>query len=272
MEPSDLKCKPPPDGVGADFIAALSAEALASAAVNHPYLHAIRDGDFPDVEQALRDFAFEYGCYSHRFTRYVSAVIDKLDSEVHRDILRANLAEEQGNAHDADLPPAVLATVSGQPHTVLYRRFQEALGIDASYRQRRRPSPISLSWQQQFTRLCETNACVGVGAIGIGTELIVSPIYEQILTGLKRHSRLTDTERVFFDLHSECDDQHASDLLMIAESLAQDAEACEQIAYGARAAIAMRISFWDAMLEQSRQPSHAVVDRACSNETEYTVS
>ena len=59
---------------------------------------------------------------------------------------------------------------------------------------------------------------------------------------------------------------------MIAESLAQDAEACEQIAYGARAAIAMRISFWDAMLEQSRQPSHAVVDRACNNETEYTVS
>ena len=251
QELSHEQCKSSPDSTGAEFIAALRAEVLDSDAVNHPYLQVFQDGDFPDVDRAFQDFAFEYGCYSEAFTRYVSAVIANLDNEQHRAILQANLAEEQGNAHDADLPPAVLATVAGQPHTVLYRRFQEALGIDAAYRQRQRPSTISLSWQKGFARLCATNACVGVGAIGIGTELIVSRIYEQILTGLKRHSQLTVTQRVFFDLHSECDDKHASDLLMIAENLAQDAEACEQIAYGARAAIAMRVAFWDAMLERA---------------------
>ena len=52
-------------------------------------------------------------------------------------------------------------------------------------------------------------------------------------------------------MHSQCDDKHASDLLMIAESLAQGAEARKQIAYGARAAIALRIAFWDAMLARA---------------------
>ncbi|HCS27795.1 MAG TPA: hypothetical protein DIW43_10090 [Spongiibacteraceae bacterium] len=253
MDSIDVKRKSPSCGESSDFIASLSAEAIASAAVNHPYLQAFRDGDFPNVEVAIRDFAFQYGCYSNAFTGYVSAVISKLEQKDHRDILRANLAEEQGNAHDADLPPAVLAAVAGQPHRLLYRHFQEALGIDEAYRQRQRPIPLSRNWQQQFARLCETNACVGVGALGIGTELIVSRIYQQILAGLKQHSNLSITQRVFFDLHSFCDDQHAADLLMITENLARDDEARQQIAYGARAAIAMRVTFWDAMLERAVQ-------------------
>lgn len=236
---------------GSAFIECLSAEALNSAAVNHPYLQSMRVGDLPNIDLAFKDFAFQYGIYSAAFVRYVSAVIENLSNAEHKQILLSNLAEEQGNTHDVELPPDVLASVIGQPHTSLYRRFQEALGIDADYRKTAHRSQTSLSWSRQFLQICKMNECVGVGAIGIGTELIVSRIYDQILEGLEAHTNLTMTQRVFFDLHSKCDEEHSAQLLLIAEDLAQDRTACEQIEYGTRKAIDMRVAFWDKMLERA---------------------
>lgn len=237
---------------GATFIQCISAEVLESAAVNHPYLTALREGDLPNIGLAYKDFAFQYGLYSAEFTCYVSAVIETLSDAGHKQILLSNLNEEQGDTHDLELPPSVLASVVGQPHKSLYRRFQDALGVDAHYRKTTLPCQTSLLWSQEFLQLCKMNKCVGVGAIGIGTELIVSRIYNQILEGLKTHSKLTPTQRVFFDLHSECDEEHAAQLLLIAEDLAQDRTACEQIEYGTRKAIDMRVAFWDNMLERAQ--------------------
>ncbi|MEM9620691.1 MAG: iron-containing redox enzyme family protein [Pseudomonadota bacterium] len=237
--------------VGACFIQNVCQDVLASAAVAHPYLTAMRNGDFPDVDFAFKDFAFQYGLYSSKFIRYVAAVIDNLQSESHRRILLSNLAEEQGDTHDVELPPDVLATVEGQPHTKLYRRFQEALGVDDDYRQSALQSESSLQWRDQFLDLCKLNEFVGVGAVGIGTEMIVSHVYKQILQGLKAHSQLTMIERVFFDLHSECDEHHAAQMITIAEELALDRAACRQIEYGAHRAVELRVEFWDEMLERA---------------------
>ena len=93
---------------------------------------------------------------------------------------------------------------------------------------------------------------MGAGAIGIGTELIVSRIYEQILVALKTHSTLTMSERVFFDLHTVCDEKHAEEMISIAEDLARDPASCEAIARGVEMAIAMRVEFWDRMLERAQ--------------------
>jgi pyrroloquinoline quinone (PQQ) biosynthesis protein C len=244
---------------GADFIKRMSAEALGSIAVNHPYLRALREGDFPDMDMAFRDFAFQYGSYSERFTRYVSAVIENLDSAEHKRILLNNLAEEQGATNNIELPPDVLASVAGQPHTKLFRRFQEALGINAQYRENTVRCQTGLLWSKQFLQLCKMNECVGVGAIGIGTELIVSSIYNQILQGLEAHSNLTMAEHVFFNLHSECDEAHAAQIAMIAEDLAIDEMAFEQIEYGVKMAINMRVMFWDKMLERARKLSSSAL-------------
>ncbi|VAW55675.1 hypothetical protein MNBD_GAMMA05-2228 [hydrothermal vent metagenome] len=237
---------------GSAFIKSISAEALDSAAANHPYLRAMREGDFPNVDLAFKDFAFQYGLYSTKFIQYISALIENLSDEGHRQILLANLAEEQGESHGVGLPHDVLASVVGLPHTSLYCRFQEALGVNADYREATPQCQTGLLWSKQFLQLCEMNACVGVGAIGIGTELIVSSVYNQILEGLKTHSNLTMTQRVFFELHSECDEEHAAQIILIAEDLAQDRTACEQIEYGVKMAINMRVMFWDKMLERAR--------------------
>jgi len=237
---------------GAAFIKRISAQALDSAAVNHPYLRAMSERDFPDVDMAFKDFAFQYSLYSAKFTRYVSAVVENLGNIEHKQILLTNLAEEHGATSDIELPPDVLASVAGQPHAALFRRFQEALGIDAQYRANTAQCQTGLLWSKQFLQLCEMNECVGVGAIGIGTELIVSRIYNQILEGLKAHGNLTMTQHVFFNLHSECDEAHAAQIALIAEDLARDNMACEQIEYGVKMAINMRVIFWDKMQERAQ--------------------
>ena len=114
--------------MGAEFIAPIAADALNSAAVNHPYLRALSEGDFPNVDLAFKDFALQYGFYSANFMRYVSAVMGNLSDPRHKDLLRGNLAEEQGDTHDLDLPADVVESVDGVPHSQLYRRFQESLG------------------------------------------------------------------------------------------------------------------------------------------------
>lgn len=236
--------------LGKTFIQSISAEVLNSSAVNHPYLSALREGSLPNINLALQDFAFQYGLYSSQFIRYVSVVIDNLSNTQHKNILRSNLAEEQGDTHNIELPSNVLESVTGQPHTKLFRRFQTALGIHPQHYSKQENQTGQL-WGQQFLDLCKVNEFVGVGAVGIGTELIVSRIYNQILESLKTHTNLTMTQRVFFDLHSQCDETHAAQMLEIGEDLAQDKISCEQIEYGAKKAIEMRIFFWDEMLNRA---------------------
>jgi len=234
------------------FINRISAEAVDSKAVNHPYLQAIREGNLPNVELAIKDFAFQYGLYSSNFVRYLSAVINNLKETQHKEILLGNLTEEQGDTHDIELPSDVLSSVIGVPHTQLYHRFQEAMGVDKNYRSTTPQCQTALLWRDQFLQLCEMDEYVGIGAIGIGTELIVSGIYNQILEGLKAHSDLTMTQRVFFDLHSQCDEAHAAQMILIAKELALNNDtACERIEYGMRMAIMMRTAFWDKMLERA---------------------
>lgn len=234
------------------YIDSICSEIIESEAINHPYLHALEAGNLPNVELALQDFAFQYSAYSAQFTEYVSAVITNLSNPEHKKLLQANLDEEQGHASDEELPPDVLACVEGLPHTSLYKRFQHAIGVDSEYLNTTQYCPASLRWRHQFLGLCNMNEFVGIGAIGIGTELIVSHIYKKILAGLQSHSKLTMNERVFFHLHSQCDEGHAAQILKIAKDLAQDEEQREQIAYGARAAVDMRVAFWDEMLTRAQ--------------------
>jgi pyrroloquinoline quinone (PQQ) biosynthesis protein C len=237
--------------LGVTFVNRISAEALDSAAVNHQYLGAMATGDFPNTDLAFKDFAFQYSLYSTGFTRYVSAVIKNLSSAKHKKILHCNLAEEQGETTDMALPADVLDSITGQPHSNLFRRFQEALGVNAEFKKTAVQCQTGVLWGKQFLQLCKMNQYVGIGAIGIGTELIVSRVYNQILAGLKAHSNLTPTQHVFFNLHSECDEEHAAQIALITEDLAQNSMACEQIEFGVKMAINMRTIFWDKMLERA---------------------
>ena len=225
---------------------------LNSAGVSHPYLSVLRANQFADTHSALQDFAFQYGLYSARFTEYVDAVVGRLACADHRAILESNLAEEHGHSLDIELPSDVLASVEGVSHAELFRRFQSALGVTATdipFAPDVHPGHI---WCEQFLALCRMNECVGIGALGFGTEMIVAPIYEQILQGLAVYSPLSPQDRVFFELHSQCDEAHGEEMYKIAWDLAKNPLAIQHIEYGARTAIALRVKFWDAMLERGQ--------------------
>ncbi len=231
-----------------EFVSEISCEVLVSSAVKHPYLKRFARGEFSDINRAYKNFALHYGAYSAGFTDYVKAVLLALDDVGHQALLQNNLDEELGHVHDADLPDPIAQGLVGVPHSSLFQRFQMAVGIAPSELNSVDASSPGMLWRKNFLALCQSNVCVGVGAVGIGTELIVSSVYQQILEGLKKHSQLSIEQRVFFDLHCGCDDEHAAQIKQIAEDLSVCSETREQIAYGAYTAVHLRTQFWDQML------------------------
>ena len=230
-------------GTAAQFVGALAADAQAHGAVHHEYLQRFSQGDLPCMRFAIADFSLQYATYSSGFTSYLQAVINSLHSAEHRHQLQDNLAEEQGLLDD---------TGHHIPHAQLFERFRRAAGVSEQQEAEFRPCVTATTWRDLFLQKCQSSQNgVGLGAIGIGTELVVSAIYTQIRQGLREHSALSDADCLFFDLHIDCDDGHADELLRITEDLCSDAEHREAVRFGAISALNLRNAFWDVMLSRS---------------------
>ena len=230
-------------------------EALNHRAINHPYLLALKNGEFKNMDSVMKDFALQYGAYSTWFPRYLTGVISKLENPEHREHLLDNLAEESGTLHDDDLE-AIAALgikeewVQGIPHPKLFRRFQDAMGID-----RNEPVGIEVQiWREQFLSLIQDGSSVeAVGAIGLGTESIVKFVYRHLIEAIEKHTKLSLEDYVFFPLHTEVDDAHGLILLKIAEEMASESEvAALQLRKGMLKALNLRAAYWDNMYERAK--------------------
>lgn len=231
-------------------------EALNHRAINHPYLVALKNGEFQNNKEILKDFAAQYGAYSAWFPRYLTAVISKLENPIHREHLLDNLSEESGHLHDEDL--AAIATlnikeewVQGIAHPKLFRRFQDALGVDRDLE-----NGIEVEiWRESFLRLIQSgSAAAAVGAIGLGTESIVKYIYRHIIEAIEKHSDLSLEQYVFFPLHTEVDDEHGLILLQIAEELSNESkESAYELRKGMLTALNLRAAYWDDMYVRAKQ-------------------
>lgn len=225
------------------FVDALCADALEHPAVDHPYLRSLAHGDLPDTRAALRDYCHQYGFYCADFSRYIEAVIGRLDSPPHRLILLQNLSEERGL--DASHPDQV-------PHRILFQQLQRAAGVTPEYAAKTPPCPTVRTWRDLFMRSCASHdAGVGIGALGIGTELIVPTIYRFLHRAVTEHTDMTPDDYRFLTVHLECDDGHADQLKEISIDLAEDPERRESLRFGALHSLHLRSAFWDAMLARS---------------------
>lgn len=234
---------------------ALINEALNHRAINHPYLMALKNGEFKNMDAVLKDFALQYGAYSSWFPRYLTGVISKLESPEHREHLLDNLAEESGHLHDDDIE-AIEAIgikeewVQGIAHPKLFRRFQDAMGID-------REQPIGIEveiWRESFLSLIQDGSSVeAVGAIGLGTETIVKFVYRHLIDAIEKHTKLSLQDYVFFPLHTEVDDAHGLILLRIAKELAKESEGANmELRKGMLKALNLRAAYWDNMYERAK--------------------
>ncbi|MFM6754129.1 MAG: hypothetical protein ACKPJ4_19915, partial [Dolichospermum sp.] len=111
-------------------------EALSHRAINHPYLLALKKGEFQHIDEVLKDFASQYGAYSDWFSRYLTAVISKLENPAHRNHLLKNLAEENGQLDNKNIEAIRKLGIKDEwvqeiPHPQLFKRFQEAMGVDS---------------------------------------------------------------------------------------------------------------------------------------------
>lgn len=235
------------------FVDALEAIAISHRAINHPYLAAMAGGDLPDMQGALRDFGHQYLAYSRNFARYLTATMVQLDDVEHRKALVDNLAEEGGHLHDEDIEALEAIGVDpdwvmGVPHPMLFRRFLAAFGMDDAWLAAHDFCPEAKAWSEAMLALCGTGgAARAVGAIGPGTEAVVSTLYRPIVDALRRWTDLERRDRVFFDLHCEVDDEHAAILRNIAVDIALDPTARLDLYAGARQALELREVFFDFM-------------------------
>lgn len=226
------------------FVEALCQEALAHPAVNHQYLVDMAAGRFDDMPAALRDFCYQYHFYSAEFTSYLEGVIGGLPCPTHRETLRHNLEEERGH-NDAENP-------DGIPHTELFMRFKRASGVTEAFEASTKPIASALIWRDLFLQKCQSRQLgVGLGAIGIGTEMIVSRIYGYLHDAVANYSNMSPQDYIFLRLHLDCDDEHAADLKAISIELAEDHDVREALRFGVFSSLNLRNNFWDVMLARA---------------------
>ena len=240
------------------FTDTLLEEAKNHRALNHPYLLALEDGTFGDPEAALKDFAAQYLGYTSWFPRYLTAAISKLDNPQHRLHLIENLTEESGFLPEEELEvlnEMGIATewVQGIPHPELFKRFQRAMHIDCKNVEYCDEAVI---WREMFLNaINNSSAEEAVGAMGLGTEAIVKYIYHRLINAIKKHTNLTLEQYVFFELHTEVDDEHGKILMDIAEEMASTEQARRDLRKGMLKALNLRCMFWDAMYERANKLS-----------------
>jgi len=238
----------------AQQVAALAAEALQHRAVHHPYLRGLAEGAF-DTRAALADFAQHYHGYSAHFRRYLTTVVNRLESEAHREALLENLSEESGRYPEEDLEilegiGIERSWIEGIPHPKLFERFCRAVGVEPG---RQKEAVKVVCWRDMLLAILRHGSpAEAIGAIGLGTENIVRAIYQPICVALARVPELGEEDTVFFPLHTAVDDHHQETLQRIAIDLASTPRGLRDLASGMRKALALRCTFWDWLEQRAR--------------------
>ena len=230
------------------LVAALLAQSLEHRAVRHPYLHALSSGDLPDLRGALCDFALHYHGYSSHFPRYLTALISRLEDDGDRRALLANLQEESGCYHPAELLALQASGIQPEwvvdvPHPELFRRFRRALGVSDDAPAEERAEVVA--WRELLLSLLSLgSAAEAVGALGLGTEAIVPAIYPVFVTALGRLGEVAPRDGVFFSLHTLVDDHHQASLQALARKLAASPRGRRDLTLGMTKALTLRDAFW----------------------------
>ena len=166
-----------------------------------------------------------------------------------------NLTEESGVYDEAEY--AELAAIGierewieGIPHPQLFRRFREATGIVAPYLPENDAVELTC-WRESFlATLTFGSAAEALGALGLGTENVVSTIYKPFVKALTRSS-LAPRDSVFFPLHTAVDDHHQEALEEISMSFASAPNGKTGLRKGMIKALSLRSAYWDWLYERA---------------------
>lgn len=245
---------------GSGYVQELAALASQHRAVRHPYLRALQSAELPNPRLAVLDLAHQYLPYNRSFPRFLAASIAQLDSEEHRRALLYNLLEERGRLSAERLDELERAGVEpgwveGVAHPELFQRFLSAVGMTPQWLEDHPSCDDARVWSELFLQCCRSGGgAQAVGALGLGTESIVSTVYRPLLEAIQRHTDVEPADRVFFDLHCTVDDAHGDVLIEIAAEVAERGAAERaSLRLGTLMALNLRAGFYDAMLVRAME-------------------
>ncbi|MFJ2283171.1 TenA family transcriptional regulator [Pseudomonas sp. NPDC087803] len=212
----------------------LDAEAL-DRLVNHDLLLAMQEGHVS--LKGMRYFLVQHHYYSRNFTRFLCAIINRLESLGDIKLLLANMQEELGIDGDNKLTHAEL--------------FQRSLRTIGTHAQAESPLLQTVDFTQCIMKFCRSeNPVEGLAALCLGAEAIVPLIYKPILVALERLN-VSEQGLEFFRLHIDEDEDHAITMLGILERLTQqNSEAKSMALQTGRQAIIQRCVMFDAIWKE----------------------
>ena len=231
-------------GSAEEFVDSLATEIKQHPALNHPFLSRLGNGEYANVQEVLKDYAHQYSIYSEWFTRYLDGVLSNLSDPSHTAAIMENMEEEKGNPNSDRLEE--------RPHVELFQMFKNQIGADAAYCAANPPCTTVLLWRDLFLQKCNSSIPgVGLAAIGMGTEYIISTIYPNIIEAIENHTDLGEEGSLFFRLHVDCDDGHAEVVRQITQQVAEDIANREAIRFGVFSSLNLRKAFWDTQLARA---------------------
>lgn len=169
----------------------------------HPLFRAFESGevDLPTV----RAYLAQHHHYSRHFTRYLCALISKLDNYDDVRKLMTNLVEEMG-----------LDRADQVTHGELYQR---TLALVGALPNQVPPFEETRALVQTMLRYCHSDDSIeGLAALCLGAEAIVPLIYRPVIAALDTLG-FGDDAKEFFVLHVNEDESHALAMLEILERL-----------------------------------------------------
>ncbi|MGX9381285.1 TenA family transcriptional regulator [Pseudomonas sp. JQ36] len=215
----------------------LDADALDEL-VNHELLLAMQDGHVS--LQGMRYFLIQHHYYSRNFTRFLCAIINRLESLDDIKLLMENMQEEMGIDGDNKLTHAEL--------------FQRSLRILGTHPLAELPLPQTVDFTQCIMQLCRSeNPVEGLAALCLGAEAIVPLIYRPILLALEGLN-ISEEGLEFFRLHIEEDEDHAITMLGILQRLTHQIPEAKRLAIQTgRQAMLKRCVMFDAIWKEVSQ-------------------
>lgn len=206
---------------------------------SHPFLRCCRDGTV--TAHAMRTFLEQQALYSQHFTRFLCALMSRLQGNDQVLALAANLFEELG-----------LDGAETIPHSEIYRDMLRSFGIAQPADDMARPETRALI--AEMYELCRDDDCAsGLGALCLGAEALVPAVYGDILLGLKALG-YRDEDCVFFQIHVDCDDGHAETMEQIMiEIVTKSPHRIPILTTAGRRIVEARYSFFDGILTHAGQ-------------------
>ena len=183
----------------------------------------------------FREFICVSKVYGQHFSSYVRNAIQSAATTELREALIANLAEEEGD--------------EGQPsHIELFEKMTIELGVDGSESAFGRNPLLSIVQRLLREKLEGAEKFVALGALVLGSEYAVPRLYGPILDRLHSFDASPLPASIhFFNLHVECDADHANRAIQALEQEIKNEDDFIQLRFGALSALNLRQALLDSI-------------------------